>query len=160
MGFLEMVVIVVVGLLVIGPEKLPDTIKQGVVWFTRIKRTITNTRTELENQIGIDELRRELRNEQIMQTINETKRQFGEKVDDMPSAEDLVASVNQRIEDGKKEEERQRLAQQEYEQSEMGIRNREHVDAVNKQLAEQAKLDQKQSATENSNANTNSKTAD
>lgn len=104
MGFLELVVIAVVALLVVGPERLPDTIKVGVVWFSRIKRMIANTRAEVEQQIGMDELRREIHNEQVMETLNALKKE-GEELDySRRSAEDLVAEVNQRLVNDKLEE--------------------------------------------------------
>ena len=104
MGFLELVVIAIVGLLVIGPEKLPDTIKEGVVWFTRIKRAINNTRTEVEQQLGMDEIRRELHNEQIMESLNALKIENGEMERYQRSAEEIVADVNKRLEEEKLEE--------------------------------------------------------
>ena len=104
MGFLELVVIAVVGLLVVGPERLPDTIKVGVVWFSRVKRMIANTRAEVEQQIGMDELRREIHNEQVMETLNALKKEGEELEYTRRSAEDLVADVNQRLEDEKQEE--------------------------------------------------------
>ncbi len=104
MGFLELVVIAVVGLLVIGPEKLPDTIKVGVVWVSRIKRMISNTRNEIEQQIGMDEIRRELHNEEVLESLNAIKREGEELEYKSRSAEQLVSDVNKRLLDEKQEE--------------------------------------------------------
>ncbi len=73
MGFLELMLIAVIGLLVIGPERLPSTIKTCAIWFSGIKRSITNARIEFEKQIGADEIRREIHNEQIMASLREAK---------------------------------------------------------------------------------------
>ena len=73
MGFAELVVIAVVGLLVIGPDKLPQTIKSGLVWFGRIKRVISETRTEFEHQLGVDEIRREIHNDEVMESLKALK---------------------------------------------------------------------------------------
>ena len=54
------------GLLVIGPKRLPEALRTGAMWLGRVKRTVTNVRRDLENEIGIDEIRQDLRNEQIM----------------------------------------------------------------------------------------------
>lgn len=72
-GFLELLVIFVVGLLVIGPEKLPETARTIGLWIGRIKRSLRDTRTELEQQIGADDVRRQLHNEEVMRSINATK---------------------------------------------------------------------------------------
>lgn len=72
-SFFELLVIGVVALLVIGPEKLPGAIRTGALWFGRLKRTITETRAELEKHIGADEIRRTLHNEQVMASLEKLK---------------------------------------------------------------------------------------
>lgn len=74
MGLLELLVIAVVGLLVIGPERLPHALKSGLVWVGRIKRMLSDTRSEFEQQLGLDEIRREIHNEQIMESLNAVKK--------------------------------------------------------------------------------------
>lgn len=68
-GFFELLIIGVVGLIVIGPEKLPSTIRTCALWIGRIKRSITETRAEVEKQLGADEIRRELHNEQVLRNL-------------------------------------------------------------------------------------------
>lgn len=69
MSFWEVLVIVVVGLLVVGPDRLPEAIRSGMLWFGRVKRTINETRVDFEQQLGVDEIRRELHNEKIMDSL-------------------------------------------------------------------------------------------
>jgi len=71
MSFFEVLVIAIVGLIVIGPDKLPETIRTIMLWFGRIKRTVSDTRTEFEQQLGLDEIRRELHNEQVLKALAE-----------------------------------------------------------------------------------------
>ncbi|SMF01104.1 sec-independent protein translocase protein TatB [Alteromonadaceae bacterium Bs31] len=73
MGFLELMLVAVIGLLVIGPERLPSAIRTCAIWFSGIKRSITNARTEFERQIGADEIRREIHNEEIMASLRAAK---------------------------------------------------------------------------------------
>ena len=68
-GFTEIIIICLVGLVVIGPKRLPDALRAGAMWMGRGKRMLGNVRRDLENEIGIDEIRRDLRNEQIMSEI-------------------------------------------------------------------------------------------
>lgn len=68
-GFTEIIIICLVGLVVIGPKRLPDALRAGAMWMGRGKRMITNVRRDLENEIGLDDIRRDLRNEQIMSEI-------------------------------------------------------------------------------------------
>jgi sec-independent protein translocase protein TatB len=72
-GFFELLVIGVVALIVIGPEQLPSTIRTMGLWWGRVKRAIQSTRSELEQQIGADDIRRQLHNEEIMQRLESSK---------------------------------------------------------------------------------------
>lgn len=72
-GFPELLLISVVALLVIGPEKLPDTIRTVSLWVGRIQRSFRNLKREIETEIGADEIRSQLHNESIMQDLEATK---------------------------------------------------------------------------------------
>lgn len=72
-GFFELMVIAAVGLFVIGPERLPGTIRVCALWIGRVKRSILETRREIEQQLGADEIRRELQNEQVMINLEKMK---------------------------------------------------------------------------------------
>lgn len=85
-GFFELVVVGVVALLVIGPERLPETLRTLALWWGRLKRAMQNTRTELEQQLGADDIRRQLHNEEIMKRLNATR-------------EDISRAVNENVQD-------------------------------------------------------------
>lgn len=72
-GLFELLVVGGVGLIVIGPERLPGAIRTGALWLGRIKRSVLETRREIEQSIGADEIRRELRNEEIMASLEKLK---------------------------------------------------------------------------------------
>src|SRR5690606_12518653 len=65
-GFLEMVVVAVVALLVLGPDKLPGAVRTVGLYVGRIKRGMAEVRSQVEREIGADELRQTLHNEKIM----------------------------------------------------------------------------------------------
>ncbi|HKK16812.1 MAG TPA: Sec-independent protein translocase protein TatB [Gammaproteobacteria bacterium] len=54
-GFWELVVIAVVALLVLGPERLPEFAINAGRWLGKLKRFINNTRRELESELRITE---------------------------------------------------------------------------------------------------------
>lgn len=83
MGFAEIFVIAIVGLLVIGPDKLPQTIKTCLLWFGRLKRLINDTRSEFEQQLGVDEIRREIHNDEVMASLKALKVAKDEAVSDV-----------------------------------------------------------------------------
>lgn len=75
-GFFELLIIAVVGLLVIGPEQLPSTLRTLVLWWGRFKRGLQNTRAEIEQQIGADDIRRQLHNEEVLKRLNASKEEI------------------------------------------------------------------------------------
>ena len=87
MGFLEILVIVVIGLVVIGPERLPGAIKTCVIWVNGIRRNVTAARTEFEKQIGADEIRREIHNEEILASLRAAKKKQEEMRKQIASGE-------------------------------------------------------------------------
>ncbi len=75
-GFTELLLCLVVALVVIGPEQLPGTVRTVALWIGRLKRGLAETRTEIERQIGADDIRRQLYNEEIMRNVEETRLQL------------------------------------------------------------------------------------
>ncbi|EGG99506.1 Twin-arginine translocation protein TatB [gamma proteobacterium IMCC2047] len=68
-GFTEIMIIGLVALIVIGPSRLPEAMRSCAMWIGRAKRMMGNVRRDLENEIGIDEIRQDLRNEKIMEGL-------------------------------------------------------------------------------------------
>jgi sec-independent protein translocase protein TatB len=73
-GFFELLVVAIVALVVIGPERLPETVRSISLWIGRLKRSLRETRSELEKQLGADDIRRQLHNEDVMQSLEKTRR--------------------------------------------------------------------------------------
>ncbi|RYY74280.1 MAG: twin-arginine translocase subunit TatB [Gammaproteobacteria bacterium] len=73
-GFSEIVVCAIVALVVIGPERMPEAVRTIGLWIGRVKRSLRETRSEIERQIGVDDIRRQLHNEEIMQTLEAARR--------------------------------------------------------------------------------------
>lgn len=69
MGFFEILLILVVTLLVVGPERMPETVRSIILTIGRFKRAFANTKAEVEKQLGADEVRRQLHNEAVMESL-------------------------------------------------------------------------------------------
>ncbi|BCG27447.1 hypothetical protein TUM18999_56380 [Pseudomonas tohonis] len=65
-SFGELLLIGLVALLVLGPERLPGAARTAGLWIGRLKRSFNAIKQEVEREIGADEIRRQLHNEQIM----------------------------------------------------------------------------------------------
>jgi sec-independent protein translocase protein TatB len=72
-GFSELVLVAVVGLLVLGPERLPGAIRTGSLWLGRLRRSFNNIRAEIEREINADEIRQDLHNEGIMESLKQAE---------------------------------------------------------------------------------------
>ena len=60
-GFSEMLVIAVVALVVLGPERLPKAARFAGLWVRRARAQWNSVKDELERELAADELKRELR---------------------------------------------------------------------------------------------------
>ena len=55
-GFAELVLVFVIGLLVLGPERLPKVAAEIGKWVGRARRTATQLRRQLEREIELNEV--------------------------------------------------------------------------------------------------------
>jgi sec-independent protein translocase protein TatB len=68
-SFSELVLILIVGLIVFGPEKLPEVVRTTGLWIGKLRRSFNNIRSEIEREVGVEELRRDLHNQAIMDSL-------------------------------------------------------------------------------------------
>ncbi|WP_407294352.1 Sec-independent protein translocase protein TatB [Stutzerimonas zhaodongensis] len=72
-GFTELLLIGLVALFVLGPERLPGAVRTAGLWIGRAKRSFASIKSEVEREIGADEIRRQLHNERILDLEREMK---------------------------------------------------------------------------------------
>jgi sec-independent protein translocase protein TatB len=60
-GFAELVIIAVVALLVIGPERLPEALRTGSAWLNRLRRGFNEIKQEVQQELHNDAVLRDLR---------------------------------------------------------------------------------------------------
>ncbi|WJN59102.1 Sec-independent protein translocase protein TatB [Pseudomonas sp. SO81] len=72
-GFSELLLVGLVALIVFGPERLPGAARTAGLWIGRLKRSFGAIKAEVEREMGADEIRRQLHNEQILQMERELK---------------------------------------------------------------------------------------
>lgn len=60
-GFFELLLISVVGLLVFGPEQFLDAVRITTRWVKRIRRSFDEVRTDIQRELHNDEVMRELK---------------------------------------------------------------------------------------------------
>ncbi|MEX1237109.1 MAG: Sec-independent protein translocase protein TatB [Pseudomonadales bacterium] len=84
-GFPELLIVSIVALLVIGPEKLPETVRTIALWLGRLRRSLANIKMELENELGADEIRRQLHNDSIMKELDDARQDLNGIINDTNS---------------------------------------------------------------------------
>lgn len=82
-GFLELLLTGIVILLAVGPERLPGAVRVCGLWLGRLSNSLQNFRSSLEEEIGMDEVRRELHNESMMQDAQKASREIQKLQDDL-----------------------------------------------------------------------------
>ncbi len=98
-GFWELILVMVVALLVVGPERLPGLARQAGLWVGRAKRFVSNVRSDIEREIRSDELKKVLNQQQneiqelkgmLAQTQSEVK-------SEMEQTDYLVKSIEDQL---------------------------------------------------------------
>ncbi len=96
MGFTEMMLIGIVALIVIGPERLPGVARTAGKYFGRLKRFMTSVKADVEQELRADELRQILADQQreldtIKDSMNVAGKAFEKEVDDVSAAAESPA---------------------------------------------------------------------
>jgi sec-independent protein translocase protein TatB len=88
-GFLELLLIGIMALLVLGPERLPGAIRTASLWLGRLKRSFNQIKQEVEREINIDEIKQQLHNESVLKNIEtdieQVKQTIKNEMDDLDS---------------------------------------------------------------------------
>jgi sec-independent protein translocase protein TatB len=77
-SFAEMLIVGIVALLVIGPERLPKVARKAGTYVARMRRFVSNVRSDVEREFRTDELQRMLKEQQnelnsLKEVVNETR---------------------------------------------------------------------------------------
>jgi len=90
-SFSELLLVGLVALLVLGPERLPGAARTAGLWIGRLKRSFNAIKQEVERELGADEIRRQLHNEHILQMEQEAKKLMAPLTGLNPLADDSQA---------------------------------------------------------------------
>jgi sec-independent protein translocase protein TatB len=79
-GFLELVLVGIIGLIVLGPERLPVAARTLGRWVGRARRMMSQFTQEIDKQIEIEELKAQLKESGESLDINRDVRQIQDTV--------------------------------------------------------------------------------
>ncbi|WP_299182474.1 Sec-independent protein translocase protein TatB [uncultured Neptuniibacter sp.] len=77
-GFAELLIVAVVALVVLGPEKLPMAVKTVGLWVGRIRRTVSSIQSEISEELRVEELKRTtaIHKDELEKELNEMRQPF------------------------------------------------------------------------------------
>ena len=82
-GFGEILIISLVVLIVIGPERMPETVRFVALRLARLKRGISKLISDMEREVGMDDIRRQIHNEDVMTRLNAPAKDIKRVVDEI-----------------------------------------------------------------------------
>lgn len=99
MGFTEIMIIAVVAVIFLGPDKLPETMINIAKFFRSMKTTVANAKDSLEQELHVSELKQEALSykEELMSASNELN-----KVTSMASLDEEFDYVHDTVTDSTK----------------------------------------------------------
>lgn len=100
-GFWELTIVLVVALLVVGPDKLPIVAAKAGRWVGKLKRMVQTVRSDIESEIKAVELKEMLQKQQseiseLRSIINEAQTDIEQ---DISSMEQEISSLTKDNED-------------------------------------------------------------
>ncbi|MGE4628851.1 MAG: Sec-independent protein translocase protein TatB, partial [Pseudohongiellaceae bacterium] len=89
----EILLILVVALIVIGPERLPAAIKTAGLWMGRFRRSFYKVKAEIERELNTDEIRRQLHNESVIEEVEKAKSRVEEIAKETETSVNKIVST-------------------------------------------------------------------
>ena len=86
-GFSELIIVAIVTLLVVGPERLPETIKTAALWLGRARGMLSDAKETIKEEIGVDDIRQTLHNENVMKDLKDAKQKVNQSLNSARSFE-------------------------------------------------------------------------
>lgn len=96
-SFAELFLISVIALLILGPQRLPEVLRTVGLWMGRMRRVYNNVRQEIDREVGMDDIRRQLHNEQITAELKQVEAEA------KALKRDISGSVSDAIREGEAE---------------------------------------------------------
>ncbi len=98
-GFAELLLLAVISLLVLGPERLPGAMRTAATWMGRIRRSFNEIRTELERELNTAEFKQDEHNDSIMKQLGDTGKEINQDLESVrTNLKDLQFDIENCIE--------------------------------------------------------------
>ncbi|MGL2716520.1 Sec-independent protein translocase protein TatB [Helicobacter pylori] len=104
MGFFEILVVLIVAIIFLGPEKFPQAVVDMVKFFRAVKKTLNDAKDTLDKEINIEEIKKEtLEYQKLFE--NKVESLKGVKIEELEdakvTAENEIKSIQDLMQDYK-----------------------------------------------------------
>ncbi|WP_024750837.1 Sec-independent protein translocase protein TatB [Helicobacter pylori] len=145
MGFFEILVVLVVAIIFLGPEKFPQAVVDMVKFFRAVKKTLNDAKDTLDKEINIEEIKKEtLEYQKLFE--NKVESLKGVKIEELEdakiTAENEIKSIQDLMQDYQRSLETNTLPNHSNEE----VSNEE---ALNKEVSSDESPKEVKSATDN-----------
>ena len=100
MGFMEIIIIAIIAVIFLGPDKLPETMVNIAKFFRSMKSTVADAKHSLEQEMNISELKQEALSykEELMSASHELDRvtSLANLDDTFDDVKDTLASIDEK----------------------------------------------------------------
>ncbi|WP_067518835.1 Sec-independent protein translocase protein TatB [Endozoicomonas ascidiicola] len=93
-GFTELVLVAVIALVVLGPERLPGAIRTTAYWVGKIRRSFQSVKEELEKEIDADGIKQQIHNEAVLKELKKTRDQFQSQITEIKQSVNFDGAEN------------------------------------------------------------------
>ena len=100
-GFFELVLIAIVALLVIGPERLPHVAKSAGLWLGKMRGFVTSVKADIDQELKAEELKKIMAQHAESAGVHEIIEETKSAVEDVKQQEYMLRAIVD--EDDKKE---------------------------------------------------------
>ena len=94
-GFAELLIIGVVALLVVGPEKLPGTIRTASLYLNRLRRGFNEIKREVQQELHNDSIMQDLR--KTSEELKSETKAFGNHIQENFSETEAIIDRTQNV---------------------------------------------------------------
>lgn len=85
-GFSELLMLALISLLVIGPERLPKVARIAGYWVGKLQRTVANLKAEIRHELQVEEMRQLMQDQSGVNDYQQVLDEMNEAVDDIKSS--------------------------------------------------------------------------
>lgn len=96
-GFLELVLISIVGLLVLGPERLPVAIRTVGLYMGKLRRSFNSVRADIERELKNEEIRQGLQDHDVMKHLREAEKEIKKGLEGFDDEEPTQPPVGPKV---------------------------------------------------------------